>query len=102
MAQFDLHRNAAAGYPPFLMVLHHDLVDGLATAVVAPLVPAADLDNRPVPKLHPVFEVGGEPFVLLTVQLAGVSPRTLGERIATFAHRRDEIVAALDFLFTGI
>ena len=35
-------------------------------------------------------------------ELAGVSRKALGAPVADLGHRRDEIVAALDFLVTGI
>jgi toxin CcdB len=102
MAQFDVHRNAAGAYPPFLVRLNHDLVSDLPTVVVAPLVPLCELDNLPMARLLPVFEIGGEPYALLTVELAGVPKPVLGEMVASLAARRTDIIAALDFLFTGI
>jgi toxin CcdB len=37
-----------------------------------------------------------------TAELAGVSNRALGEKVASLKNKRDEIIAALDLLFTGI
>ena len=37
-----------------------------------------------------------------TPELAGVAKRALGEKIASLKPKRDEIIAALDLLFTGI
>lgn len=102
MAQFDIHRNAAGAFPPYLVCLSNDLLAAMATIVVAPLVPLAEVGHRPLPKFCPIVEVDGETCVLMTLELAGVSPRVLGPRIATLADRRNEIIAALDFLFTGI
>jgi toxin CcdB len=36
-----------------------------------------------------------------TAELAGVSLRSIGEKVASLKDHRDEIVAALDFLFAG-
>ncbi|MFA6922059.1 MAG: CcdB family protein [Gallionella sp.] len=37
-----------------------------------------------------------------TAELAGVSCRSLGDKVASLANKRSEIIAALDLLFTGI
>ncbi|MFO8004404.1 CcdB family protein [Thioalkalivibrio sp.] len=73
----------------------------MRTTVVAPLVQQADF-GRPVQVLNPVVEVQGEPLVLSTAELAGVSTAMLGETVASLAGRRTEIIAAIDLLFTGI
>jgi toxin CcdB len=36
-----------------------------------------------------------------TAELAGVSLHSLGEKVCSLKEQRQEIVAALDFLFTG-
>jgi toxin CcdB len=37
-----------------------------------------------------------------TAELAGVSIRALGDKVASLKSKRDEIIAALDLMFTGI
>jgi len=37
-----------------------------------------------------------------TAELAGAQNRTLREKVTSLKSKRDEIVAALDLLFTGI
>ncbi|HEY4696994.1 MAG TPA: CcdB family protein [Gallionella sp.] len=37
-----------------------------------------------------------------TAELAGVSNRSLGDKVGSLKNKRDEIIAALDLLFTGI
>jgi toxin CcdB len=39
---------------------------------------------------------------MLTPQLAGISRQVLGEPVADWSMHRDRIVAALDFVITGI
>jgi len=102
MAQFDVHRNATAAFPPYLVVLSHDIVGSLATVVVAPLVPIGEVDGRPVPKLCPKFTIEGEALALMSTLLAGVPPTVLGVRVASLEQCRGDIIGALDFLFTGI
>jgi toxin CcdB len=38
---------------------------------------------------------------MFTAELAGVPNRALGEKVMSLKSRRDEIIAALDLLFTG-
>lgn len=104
MRQFDVLHNPhpeTASWAPYLLVLQSDLLSELRTTVVAPLVRPADF-GRPAQVLNPVFEVRGEPLVLSTAELAGVSAPILGEKVASLAGRRNEIIAAIDLLFTGI
>lgn len=104
MRLFDVLRNPnpeTASWAPYLLVLQNDLLRGLRTSVVAPLVREADF-GRPAQALNPVFEVQGEPLVLSTAELAGVSTVMLGETVASLSGRRTEVIAAIDLLFTGI
>jgi toxin CcdB len=104
MAQFDVYLNPNPGTRkviPYLLDVQADLLDGLATRVVVPLV---DADEMAVAAryLNPQFKVKGASVVMSTAELAGVSARSLGEKVASLKNRRDEIIAALDMLFTGI
>ena len=105
MAQFDVYRNASPATRarvPCLLDVQSDLLDVLATRVVVPLCKPEVLKGKPAERLNPVFEIEGRRMVLLTPELAGVSRKALGERIANLADRRDAIIAALDLVITGI
>jgi len=49
-----------------------------------------------------VFEIDGKQYVMLTPQLAGVSMKQVGSKVVDLAQCRDEIIAALELLITGI
>lgn len=103
MAQFDVYRNPnaeTAAHVPFLVDIQTGFLDGLSTRVVVPLRHR----DRMIPgsRLNPVFDLDGAAVVLATAELAAVSLRSLGDPIASLARHRDEIVAAVDFLTTGI
>ena len=105
MAQFDVYRNpnpATRARVPYLLDVQSDLLDTLATRVVVPLCKPEVLRGKLAERLNPVFEVEGRKMVLLTPELAGVSRKALGEKIANLANRRDSIIAALDLVITGI
>lgn len=104
MAQFDVYLNPNADTRdaiPFLLDVQADLLDGLATRVVVPLVLAEEMP-LPAKQLNPQFKIKGVAVVMSTPELAGVPIRILGEKMASLKNKRDEIIAALDMLFTGI
>ena len=104
MAQFDVYRNPnpkTSGEIPYLLDVQSDLLDNLATRVVAPLFLASVFDI-PATYLNPQFIINQTKVILSTAELAGISTNNLGEKIASLQDQRQEIIAALDFLFTGI
>ncbi len=104
MAQFDVYLNPNAGTRktiPYLLDVQADLLDRLASRVVVPLV-VMDEMVAAARHLNPQFKIKGYSVVMSTAELAGVPVRSLGEKIASLKNRRDEIIAALDLLFTGI
>lgn len=105
MAQFDVHRNpnpATRNRIPFLLDVQAGLLESLATRVVVPLARPEVLGGKTAERLTPAFEIEGRKLVMLTPELAGVPRKAFGERVASLAHERQAIVAALDLLFTGI
>lgn len=104
MAQFDVYLNPNADTRkdiPYLLDVQADLLDALSTRVVAPLVLAEDM-GLAAKHLNPRFKVKGVAVIMSTAELAGVSNRSLGDKVASLRNKRDEIISALDLLFTGI
>lgn len=104
MAQFDVYLNPNADTRnaiPFLLDVQSDLLDTLATRVVAPLFLAEEM-GLAAKHLNPQFKVKGVAVVMSTAELAGISIRALGDKVASLKNKRDEIISALDLLFTGI
>lgn len=103
MAQFDVYRNpvGAMDNVPFVVDVQSDHLDRMPTRVVVPLG-RPDTFLQPVRRLNPVLEVDGEPLILITEQASALPARVLGRKVASLAEHRTDIIAALDFLFTGI
>jgi len=104
MAQFDVYANTNPGTRkgiPYLLDVQADLLDTLATRVVVPLVLAEEM-GLAARHLNPQFKIKGAAVVMSTAELAGVSISLLGDKVASLKNKRDEIIAALDILFTGI
>lgn len=102
MAQFDVYLNPNADTResiPFLLDVQTELLDMLSTRVVVPLVLAEEMS--PARNLNPQFKIKSIAVVMSTAELAGVQTRTLGEKVTSLKNKRDEIIAALDLLFTG-
>lgn len=105
MAQFAVHENinaATRAAVPLLLDVQSNLLAELGTRVVVPLYPASTLQEKMLKTLTPRFEIEGQPYVMLTPQMAGIANKQLGPMVADLAARRDEIIAALDLLITGI
>jgi toxin CcdB len=100
--QFDVVANpdaAEAATRPFFVVLQSDLVSGLSSTVVAPLVARSDMTGAA--RMNPLISIDGREFWLATHELFAVERRVLGNTIASIPEQRDAIISALDFVFTG-
>jgi len=105
MPQFTVYRNpnpdTKATYP-LLVDVQSDLIADLATRMVVPLSPASAMKGKLIKTLTPLFEIDGKQYAMLTPQMAGISRKQLGAKAGDLAAHRDEIIAALDLLITGI
>jgi toxin CcdB len=103
MARFDVYENPNAEtrpHIPYLLDVQADLLEGLATRVVVPLVSASVMTSG-TPHLNPRFNIKRESVVMSTAELAGVPAELLRERVYSLKEKREEISAALQFLFVG-
>jgi toxin CcdB len=98
MARFDVY--AAPEDDGFLLDTQANLLSRLSTRVVVPLLP---MDRAPAPadRLNPRFEVNGLSVVMATQFMAALPASELREPVASLEHRREEVLAAIDFLHQG-
>jgi len=104
MAQFDVYLNPSSDTRksvPYLLDVQAELLDTLVTRVVVPLVLAEEM-GLTAKHLNPQFKIKGVAVVMSTAELAGIPNRSLGDKVVSLKNKRDEIIAALDLLFTGI
>jgi toxin CcdB len=104
MAQFDVYPNTddeSAAVVPCVLDVQSNFLDGLSTRVVIPLATPEALDTLPVLRLNPTVSVSGKALIVLTQDMAPVPRRMLKSPVANLSPQREEILAALDFLFTG-
>lgn len=103
MAQFDVYENPNSDTRdavPYLLDVQADLLNGLATRVVVPLVTVSAM-GKAAKHLNPQFKIKRATVVMSTAELAGVSLQALGDKVGSLKDHRSEIISALDFLFTG-
>jgi toxin CcdB len=103
MAQFDVFENPneeTNQTVPYLLDVQTDLLDLLSTRVVVPLV-AASAMGKGIKHLNPEFTIINTIVFMSTAELAGVPVKSVGEKVGSLKEQRHEIIAALDFLFTG-
>jgi toxin CcdB len=103
MKQFDAFPNPfprSRQRQPFLVTLQSELLArSLDTTVVAPLEPA-DAHSF-ADRLNPRVTLAGVDYVLVTQELVTVRKAVIGQASGSVADHRDDIIRALDLLFTG-
>ena len=105
MPQLSVYKNknpkTRSGYP-YLVDVQPDLLSDIGTRVVVPLLKRTASTKKPVKNLMPVVKVDGQEFIIMVPLLAGIASGELGTPVASVSQHRSEVVAALDFLITGI
>ena len=98
MARFDVYANPDDG--GWLLDLQSDLLEGLNTRIVVPLM---SVENAPTParRLNPLFEIGGKRVVMVTQFLAAVPVSILRSPRANLSAHHSAIVDAIDMVFQG-
>lgn len=98
MARYDLHANPDG--PGYLLDVQADLLAGLNTRIVVPLMPQ-DAAPEPARRLNPVLTIAGQPHVMVTQFMAAVPRRVLSAPVTSLAAHETEIGNALDMVFVG-
>ncbi len=105
MSQFSLYKNtdksSATAYPYFVDV-QSEMLDMLNTRLVIPLTPVEMLAKKAPIHLCPLVHIDEGDFVILTHQMASVPTKTLHDPVNELSTYRNEIIAAIEFLVTGI
>ncbi|AEH85817.1 MULTISPECIES: CcdB family protein [Mesorhizobium] len=98
MARYDFYRNADGN--GYLLDVQSDLLEGLNTRVVIPLMPP---QIAPVPgrRLNPTFAIDGKDHVMVTQFISAFTASELSDAEGNLSKHHDDIVAALDMLFQG-
>ena len=104
MTQFDVFANPvtrARGAYPYVVVLQAAVAQTGHDRVVAPAAPRAAFPAIPG-RLTPVVTIERNGFVLLVTSLTTLPGNCLRTATASLADRREDILAAIDYLFFGV
>jgi toxin CcdB len=101
MAHLDVHPMPGTARRGFVLDVQANLLSGLATRVVVPLVREGSV-RRAAVGLNPVFDIAGQRHVMLTQAIAAVPSRELRHAVASLQEQRETVLLALDLLLTGV
>jgi toxin CcdB len=102
--QHDVFANPAARTRrafPFVAVLQSDIASEGHGRIVAPLAPRGSMPDA-VGRLLPIVRHDGHEFLLALELMSSVPTGVLREKLGSIAQYRDDVVRALDWLFTGV
>lgn len=97
----NLNPTSNAQYP-YLLDIQDELLSGLRTTTVIPLTPSKVVVSTSLSRLNPVFILEGESFTAMTQDIAGVDRNQLGAQACDLSAYRSDIIAAVDFVLSGI
>lgn len=105
MGQFYAYKNpnpATRTQYPYLLDIQSDLLSELRTTVVIPLTPSKLAASMSLTRLNPAIVIDGKSFTVMTQEIAGLDRVHLGAQAHNLSSYRSEIIAALDFVLSGI
>ena len=91
---------ATKGAFPFIVDVQSDAAEG-RNRLVAPLIFAENLPTA-TGRVSPLVHHDGQSYRLALTLMTAVPGRQLNDPVGTIKHYRDDIVRAIDWLFTGI
>jgi toxin CcdB len=102
MAQFDVHRNTGKHKDaiPFVVVVQSSQFDDYRRRVVVPLVRKSVIGRLSHANFNPIFKILGTPVVLHPLEIVSVPVEQLGELVESLSEESQQIIAALDELFS--
>lgn len=103
--QFDVYKNTDKdtnkAYPYFIDI-QTSLLDSLNSRVVIPITPVKNVNTEYPKNLCPIIKIKEKNFALLTHQVTSIPVSLLREKTLSAESSRKDIVAAIDFVVTGI
>jgi toxin CcdB len=104
LARFDVYTNpdrTERKHTPFVLDLQNGFFDMLDTFVAVPLRTQGFM-SQPMPRVHPMLEVGGRVVVMDTPMIATFPKRGLGAPVDNLRRAQFDIQDALDTLLGDI
>ena len=92
MAQFDVYENpskASKKAYPYILDIQCNLIDNIATRIVAPLALYSQFKNEEMKGLTPKVSFEDKELLILIPQLASMLSKSLKNPVGTLSHLRD-------------
>ncbi len=105
MAQFMVYANrhpVSRKQFPYFVDIQSNLLRDLPTTVVIPLCDPTSVAGKALTRLCPLLEISGQSWLAMTPQLAGIERKQLGDAVTDVSAYRDVLLAAIDFITSGI
>ena len=97
MARFDVYKSGNAR--GLLLDIQSDLLDEFGSRVIVPLLPAEDMQS--VSRLHPVFVINDQRYIMSTHLIFAIPVDRLGAKIGSLAQEDLVITCAVEKLLSG-
>jgi toxin CcdB len=94
------NRDTRKAYP-FLLDIQSNLIEDLTSTIVIPLASKRAI-SKPISRLTPTVSINGNDYLVLTQQISGFPRNGLGKPVADLSHERYALIAAIDFVISGI
>jgi len=105
MAQYSIYQNnnpiSKKNYP-YLIDVQSTLLNTLETRLVIPVASKKNFQSEIIKNLNPIVKIDKKEFVVITQQMAAIKNQSIGTCVCDCLSKRQEILAAIDFLITGI
>jgi len=105
MPQFDYYQNPnpeSQAWAPYIVDLQHAMLSTLKTRVMAPLVVCKPIGEPTMKRLNPIVSIEGQNYFLSIAEMASVPISELVEPHGSLESFRNELLAAVDLLFTAV
>lgn len=105
MSQYYAYQNPnpdSRAQHPYLLDIQSDLLSELRTTLVIPVTPSKLAAPMSLTRLNPTIIIDGKNFTVMTQEIAGVDRNQLGAQGYDLSSYRSDIIAALDFVLSGI
>ncbi len=102
MAQFDVHKNTGKHKAPipFVVIVQSSQFNHYRRRVVVPLVRATEVGRVQFTSFNLIFTIRGIKVVLHPLEIVSIPVEQLGERVGSLMQSGEDIVHALDELFS--
>ncbi|KUM53311.1 CcdB family protein [Rheinheimera sp. EpRS3] len=97
MARFDVY---LSGSPGLLLDVQTNLLAGLNTRVVVPLLPLGTAPKA-AKRLNPIFDIENQSYLMATQFMAAIPETELKQKIGSLIEQQQEVSEALDMLLVG-